>query len=63
MKYTVLYSGTLADLEEQVNAKLPEGWRPAGGLATFVMTTRSGYGDMCTENWFAQALKQGGRAK
>lgn len=56
MEYIIIQGGDLADLSKQVTAHIEQGWRPQGGVCSFDIHERDGYGNTFINLWFCQAL-------
>lgn len=56
IEYSVLEGGSLEQLAAAVGRSILEGWQPQGGVCSYTIEHKDGYGVRCVESWFCQAL-------
>lgn len=58
MEYIIIQEGDLPSLSKLVMEFIAQGWKPQGGVCSFVIHTRfeAGYEVNRLETWFCQAL-------
>lgn len=56
MKYMILSGYDKSNLENLVNSKISQGWKPQGGVTTSVKPEKSLSGQPYYDTWFHQAM-------
>ena len=58
MNYTIIQEGDIEALAKSVSTYMAQGWKPQGGVCSFVIHIRheAGYEVNRLETWFCQAL-------
>ena len=56
LRYLVLEACSPGELAKKVNEHLDQGWQLQGGVATWTLTERDGYGNTLYYNFWNQAM-------
>lgn len=56
MRYTIVERNSLAELTEQVNEMISQGWLPTGGVAPSVIQMQDRHEGWDNQLWYAQAM-------
>lgn len=56
MAYAIKTEGDTESLAKAVNTAIAEGWEVQGGVCSYQVVERDGYGNTFSYLWFAQAM-------